>query len=220
MYRPALLVLLVDLVAIAAAVMIYVFTGEEKLGEGGFLTKLSGAQLLGISVISFLIFRVRNRGVEKVFKLRNPRIVWALISAGFFFLMADEMFKIHEEIDELIHSAFALRETGVTDRIDDALILLYALIGIGVLFAYRSEFFVLKEARLFFFCGFGLLFLTVGLDVLTNRDDILSALFGSEWGETLQTWLSFAEEGAKVLSEGFFVVAFAGALRTAKAIPE
>ena len=68
--------------------------------------------------------------------------------------------------------------------------------------------------------GFGLLFLTVGLDVLTNRDDILSALFGSEWGETLQTWLSFAEEGAKVLSEGFFVVAFAGALRTAKAIPE
>jgi hypothetical protein len=103
MQRPIAIVLLVDLIAIAAAVTIYLLTGEKKLGESGFLTHLSGAQLLAISVISFLIFRVRNRDVQKVFTLKNPGILWALIAAGFFFLMADELFKIHESMDELIH---------------------------------------------------------------------------------------------------------------------
>ena len=218
MQRPILIVILVDLIAIAAAVTIYLLTGEKKLGESGFLTHLSGAQLLAISVISFLIFRVRNRDVQKVFTLKNPGILWALIAAGFFFLMADELFKIHESMDEAIHSIFGLKETGVTDRIDDLLILLYALIGIGVIAAYRKEFVIMKKAWPFFLCGFGLLFLTVGLDVLTNRDDILRSFFKPDLAESLQTWLSFAEEGSKVLSEGFFVVAFFTGWQTARSL--
>ena len=63
MRRPILLVLLIDLIAIAAAVVIYLKTGEEKLGEGSFLTHLSAIQLLAVSWISFQIFRIRNRGI-------------------------------------------------------------------------------------------------------------------------------------------------------------
>ena len=219
MRKPILLVLVLDLVAILAAVLIYAFTGKEELGEGGFLTKLSGAQLLAISVICFLVFRIRNVGVEKKFSLKNPAIVWGLMAAGFFFLMADEMFKIHESIDEMIHSAFSLKETGVTDRIDDVLILLYALIGIGVIWAYRREFLIMKAGLPFLFTGFVFLFLTIGFDLLTNRDDVLRALLGDADAGVLETWLvigEFAEEGTKILSEGFFVVAFYAALQAAR----
>jgi len=216
MPRPISIVILIDLIAIAAAVMIFAFTGEKQLGEGGFLTKLSGAQLLAISIVAFGIFRIRNCGVSKVFSLKNPGIVWALISAGFFFLMADEMFKIHESIDEMIHSVLGLKETGLTDRIDDVLILMYGLIGIGVIYIYRREFVVMKEGWRFLLVGFGLLLLTVALDMLTNRDDVLRAVFDKDLAQELQTWLSFAEEGAKILAEGFFLVAFYVCLQSAK----
>ncbi|MFT4551117.1 MAG: hypothetical protein ACI8XO_003572 [Verrucomicrobiales bacterium] len=216
LYRKYPLILIVDVIAIIAAVMIYLLTGEVKLGESSFLTHLSGAQLLGVAIISFLIFRVRNLHVEKVYSLKNPRIIWALIAAGFFFLMADELFKIHESIDEMIHSIFNLEENGFTDRIDDLLILLYALIGIAVIAAYRREFLLMNNARVLFICGFGLLFLMVGLDVLTNRDDILRSFLGGDRVESVGTWLSFAEEGAKILSGGFFIMAFQIGLRTVR----
>ena len=63
MPKPTLFILFIDLLAIAAAVTIYLTTGEEKLGEGSFLTHLSAIQLLAVSWISFQIFRIRNRGV-------------------------------------------------------------------------------------------------------------------------------------------------------------
>jgi len=209
-------VLLIDLIAIAAAVMIYILTGEEKLGEGSFLTHLSAIQLFAVAAISFRIFRVRNEGVARPFTFRNPRIVWGLIAAGFLFLVADELFKIHESADTLIHSVFHLRESGWTDRIDDLLILCYAMVGIGVIAAYREEFVFMKKGLPFFICGFVALFIMIGLDVITNRDDLIRSFVDRDRVEAVQTCLSFAEEGMKVLSGGFFVIAFFAALRTAR----
>ena len=216
MLRTFSIVILYNVAAIALAVSIYVCTGEKMLGESGFLTKLSGAQLLAISVITFAIFRIRNREIEKVFSLKNPRIVWALISAGFLFLMADELFKIHEGIDAIIQSTFNLKQSGVTDRINDLLVVAYALIGIGVIWIYRREFLVMKRSLAFMASGFGMLLVMVALDMLTSRDDVLRVVFSADLATDLQIWLSFAEEGAKVLSEGLFVIAFYTGLQNLK----
>lgn len=217
MRSPILLVLLIDLIAVAAAVVIYLKTGEEKLGEGSFLTHLSAIQLLAVSWISFQIFRIRNRGVTPVFILTNARLLWGLIAAGFLFLCADELFKIHESLDELIHSLFSLEETGLTDRIDDLLILGYAVIGIAVIVRYRSEFFIMKRGVPFFICGFVALFLMIACDVFTNRDDLIRYVVDRDQIASVQTILSFAEEGLKVLSGGLFVVAFYAGLTAARA---
>ena len=211
-----LLVMLVDLIAVAAAVLIYVLTGEEKLGEGSFLTHLSAIQLFAISWISFQIFRVRNQGEGNAFNLRNHRILWWLIAAGFLYLFADELFKIHEGIDSRIHSVFHLRESGWTDRIDDLLILGYALVGLGVIAFYRSEFVIMKRGLPYFICGFVALFLMIGLDVITNRDDLIRSFVDRDLVKPVHTCLSFAEEGMKVFSGGLFVIAFYAGLQTAR----
>ncbi|MGI9240919.1 MAG: hypothetical protein ACR2RV_08960 [Verrucomicrobiales bacterium] len=216
MPKPTLFILLVDLLAIAAAVTIYVTTGEEKLGEGSFLTHLSALQLLAVSWLSFQIFRIRNRGVAPVMTLKNARLLWGLIAAGFLFLFADELFKIHENIDELIHSIFKLEESGLTDRIDDLLVFGYALIGIGVIMKYRHEFVIMKGGLPYLILGFVLLFLMIICDVITNRDDLIRNFVDRDLIKVTQTWLSFAEEGFKVLSGGLFVIAFYAGLESAK----
>ena len=140
------------------------------------------------------------------------------MSLGFLFLAADDLFKIHENIDRLIHNIFNLQETGLTDRIDDGLIGLYALIGIGVLIIYRNELKIYRKAFPFFTSGFALLFTTIALDLLTNRNDILPLLFGPTQAADLHIWLSHAENSLQVFAEAFFIGAFYAILQTAKTL--
>lgn len=63
---------------------------------------------------------------------RDPSVVWAIIASGFLFLAADEVLRIHENLDQLIHYVFGLKETNLTDRIDDLIVGMYGLVGIGV----------------------------------------------------------------------------------------
>ena len=48
--------------------------------------------------------------------------VWGLIAGGFVFLAVDEALQIHERLDFVIHKALNIRETALTDRLDDAII--------------------------------------------------------------------------------------------------
>jgi hypothetical protein len=166
------LVLLWNSLAVSAAVMIYSYTGANHFKEGGFITILSVFQLLAISWLSYKILQARDV-TRRCSLWRDSSAVWGIISLGFLFLAADDLFEIHENIDRLIHYVFNLQETGLTDRIDDILIGLYGLAGIGVLIVYRDELKTYREVLPFFTCGFVLLFTTVALDVLTNRKDIL-----------------------------------------------
>ena len=42
-------------------------------------------------------------------------------------------------MDKAIHKMLDMPETGLTDRIDDAIILIYATLGIAVLYSYKNE---------------------------------------------------------------------------------
>ncbi|MFW2440136.1 MAG: hypothetical protein ACN4GR_12265 [Arenicellales bacterium] len=210
-----ILVLLWNLLTVCAAVMINIYNGANHFREGGFITILSVIQLLAISFLSFKIFLARD--VTRVRSLlKKPSILWAIIGLGFLFLAADEYFLIHENIDRLTHHVFNLQETGLTDRIDDILVGLYGLAGIGVLIAYREELKMYRETFKFFIIGFVLLFTMVALDILTNREDILSLIIDHHQVALVHHFLSRTEESLKVFSEAFFVIAFYGISQKAK----
>ena len=203
------IVLLIDLAVIAGAVVYFAMGGKALTGENSILTWVSALQLLAVALLCWLIFQIRNRDIESRFSLQNTRLIWGLIAAGFVFLFADETLKIHEGTDKLIHSIFSIEETGLTDRIDDFLILVYAILGLAVLFAYRREFLAIMRPHFWMlYWGFALLFVMVAFDVLTNRDDILINFMDADQAKVTGTWLSFVEEGSKILASGFFVGAF------------
>ena len=79
---------------------------------------------------------------------------------------------------------------------------------------------VLKEYRKtfpLFLVGYVILFLMVGLDILTNRNDILSMVISNP--DILNAVFSkgrILEDMFKVLAEGMFIVAFLACFRIAR----
>ncbi|HEX5177155.1 MAG TPA: hypothetical protein VFV83_09015, partial [Chthoniobacteraceae bacterium] len=109
---------------------------SRYFGEGRFTTGVSCLQLLVVAGLAFATCQMRRRaGAHGGF----GAWLWALIGIGFVFLAADDALQIHEHIDGFIHKHLGLEQTGWTDRIDDAIIAIYALIGGGVLWVFRSE---------------------------------------------------------------------------------
>lgn len=202
-----LMILLGNALAVSAAITIYSYTGVNHFKEDGFITILSVFQLLTISWLSYKILLSLNVK-RKYIPWRDSSALWGIISLGFLFLAADEFFQIHEKIDFQIHHFFNMRETGLTDRIDDILVGLYGLAGISALIAYRDELKTHRKAFPFFIYGFALLFTMVAIDVLTNRKDILRVLFDYNLASILHVWLSCAEDSLKVFAEAFFLGAF------------
>lgn len=144
---------------------------------------------------------------REVFRIRRVRL-WLLLTIGFAFLAIDEGGKVHENIDRTIHKVFRIEETALSDRLDDLLIGLYGVIGLGVLYAYRDELRHYRSARRYVVAAFVLLFVMVGLDLAINRPDLLTRVTGDE--ESATAWklrLGVPEEGLKLLGEMMFLFA-------------
>ncbi|MBE7381147.1 MAG: hypothetical protein F6J95_007030 [Leptolyngbya sp. SIO1E4] len=212
------LILFWNSLAVSTALVIYhVYDGKDHFGESGFITLLSTFQLLAIAWLSDKIFQART-AQRKGSLWRNKSIVWQIISLGFVFLAADEFLSIHEVTDLFIHDIFNLQETGLTDRIDDLIVALYGVVGIGVLVAYRDELKPYKKVFPLFTYGFLLLFIMVGLDTLTNEKDLLKALLNSNQIDTIYTWLIHLEDSLKIFAEAYFMMAFYAILKQTKHI--
>lgn len=207
-----ILLLILNSLAISLAIIIYKNTGYNHFGENGFITILSAVQLLVVSMLPYKIYQARGMMGRSSF-WRDPSVVWAIIASGFLFLAADEVLRIHENLDQLIHYVFGLKETNLTDRIDDLIVGMYGLVGIGVLIAYRDELKKYMRNPLFLVLGFVLMFTMVVLDTLSHKNDILAEILGGEMAASLYGWLSFAEDSSKILAEAFFITAFYGFYR-------
>jgi hypothetical protein len=208
-----------NLTAVGLGVLVYWYAGVDLFREGSVITIASVVQLATITRISMKIMQARGGGRRRPV-WREPRAVWWATSLGFAFLAADDLFKIHENIDSLIHYAFDLEKNGVSDRIDDALVGIYGLVGIGLLIVYRVELKNYGEAIPYLVVGFALLFIMVALDIITNRRDILMAFFAHERALLLHIWLSLAEDTMKLFAEGFFLLGFYAALQKARRIAD
>jgi hypothetical protein len=201
--------LLGSVLAIAVAIAMGAHGGDvlSQFGEYRLVTFLSVVQLLIISALSCRIWWARRGMRERPF-WRSRSVIWGVIAASFAFLAVDDLLMIHEQADQLIHQILRIEETPLTDRLDDCLVGLYGLVGMAALVIHRDELRAHRKSFPYFAMGFMLMFAMVALDMLTNRDDVLVALFDRAAADMLFVWLSVAEDAAKVLAEVFFIVAF------------
>jgi hypothetical protein len=126
------------LVAVAVGVGLAKGDVEFQFGEEGVLTWFSTALLLACSWTAWQVFRRRD-GTIHTAMWRESRFLWALIAVAFAFLAADELLKIHETADRVIHDALGFVESRMSDRLDDAIVGAYGLAALGVLALYRAE---------------------------------------------------------------------------------
>ena len=107
-------------------------------GEWGIVTLISALHLLITAMLAALVFGVRHPAHQS-FRWRESSAIWMIMAVGFCFLAIDELLSVHEFIDISLHRTLGWQETPLSDRLDDLLLGLYALIGLGVLYVYREE---------------------------------------------------------------------------------
>jgi len=132
-----------------------------------------------------------------------------ILSFGFLFLSLDEKYRIHERVDFFIHKLLfewiGFIETGLSDRLDDILILFYLLLGIYLIKKSKSEVIHFSKAKPYFLISIFLTSLMVTLDILTNRLDILEFIFQYESAISIKPILIVLEESFKLFSSTFLI---------------
>jgi hypothetical protein len=204
-------ILLTDIIIVLVAIALGISTTGKPsryFGEGRFTTFVSCVQLLAVTLLSTRIFLARRSWIYTV----SPSAaawVWSLIAGGFAFLAADEALQIHERLDLVIHKALNIRETALTDRLDDAIIAIYALFGVGILWYFRRELLFFKPSGKLLGAGFVCLFGSVLCDALSNDEVVIVLLLGhTEWSTKLVQWIAVGDGSFTLIAEGFFVAAF------------
>ena len=204
--RASIWVFSLNMLAIVLALIISYQGGRDPFGERGYITFFSTFQLLAIAWLADKILHAKK--ALKPAPKRSIRLFWRAISVGFIFLAADEFLSIHETADVFIHSLLKLQETPVTDRIDDAIIGLYAIFGIIVSLIHRSEIKGHQQAMTFFKWGFILLIGMIVLDFVSNDEVFLGLFFEFQTANLIQEYLYQLEDSLKILAEAFWIMAF------------
>ena len=207
--RPKGLFLTVTAIIIASILLGQIAVGRPTIlfEETGTIMLASFFLLIGTARANRRIYTLR-RSNELPLR-RDPALIWAMIGLGFLFLALDETVQIHEQLDHLIHRVFHLRETGWSDRIDDAIIGIYALIGFGLIWLYRVEFRDASALRRWLLIGVVFLVVSVITDALGNRTDVLEAMGLSQ--DRIVLWhnvIEIIEESCKLYAETCFLLGF------------
>jgi hypothetical protein len=155
------------------------------------LTSYSAALLFTSSLVCFLnclvIRQMRSLGMSSQREYR----FWALGSFGFFYLMADEYFVMHEGIGRFFsYRLLNLHHSGQVDRLDAFVIGTYGVIGLTLLVRHWRD---LANIRGFF--GF----LTTGAVMA-----VVSLVFDLGEDGTVNLYI---EDGAKILANASFLLA-------------
>ena len=200
-----LAILAIDLVAVILAATLGE-TPDRYFGEEKFMTYFSFFQLqiiYGLSIAIFIV-RINSQGIKN---WKMP-LTWLIIAIAFIYFSLDEVKMIHEGIDRGIHKSLKIPVTGLTDRIDDIIVLFYGLGGLLFLYLFRQELRIYKKAHPFIITAFIFMFLMVFLDILTNREDILLRITNVDFVDRSYHWLKAMEDSFKIISEGIFIGAF------------
>ena len=183
---------------------------DALFAEGGVVTFLSAGHLI---LTGWLLYRV-----AKVRSAAKASRIWSLMALGFIYLAFDETLKLHEGIDDAAHYLLGWEPTDLTDRLDDMIVGLYGLLGLGLMAFYRNELKQYKSSLWFLFVGMLFLYLMVALDTLINRDNLLILVLETNQISRAIPWLEVCEEASKIISEAFLVIAAYEALRVARRI--
>ena len=204
--RFTVLIVIVELLMISSFILVGINHGDTHrlFGEKGLATWVSFFQLLLLSAMSLAILFLRYHTTGKLLR----HLFWALAAAGFLVLALDEKLMWHERFDFFLHRKLAIRETAITDRIDDVIIGFYGLIGLLAIYLWRREIGRFPLVNRLLALGFILVFSMVFLDILGNRYDIIPAIFADELiARQLFSWGSVLEESIKLFVGGVFIAA-------------
>ena len=146
---------------------------------------------------------------RKGFDLRRSTTLWKVLACGFLFVAADEMFRIHEALDHQLHYLVGAEETRLSDRIDDLILFLYGVGGLGVLYYFREELMKYRIALPFLVAAFAVFFFMVCLDALTNGKDLFNYFFPDlANGQMIFQIICAFEEYLKLAGESIFLGGF------------
>lgn len=210
----------IDLLAIAIAVSRAIILNRNPMryfGEGGFITWISTLQLLIIAILCWKISTFRNSQLKSAPLKKRPVIFWRITALGMFFFTLDETLKIHENLDRSILKAFGIAETSFSTRLDDFIILFYAITGLLFIYWYRQELKHFIASSFWFKWAVFFSFLTIFLDMFGHNRETF-APFANNLDELnhLHHWVSTVEEIPKILAGGAFIVTFYSCLQIAK----
>ena len=203
-----LLMFIINLFFIGIGVLIGHPPEQYFAKEASYITWVSFFQLLIISNLAWQTFKLKNT---------DSAFLWAIIAVGFLFLSIDEVIRIHENLDHIIHRTFHLKETAISDRLDDAIVGVYGLIGLWVLYVYRMELKKYKKVLPLIIIGFICVFSMVFSEMIVNRNDVLPFLISDHTlVKSLYSLFKVLEETFKLLAEGVLLSAFYYCFKTTK----
>ena len=211
-----LLVFGIDTLIISIAIVRAILLERNPMryfDDSGFVSVFSIGQLLFIAYLCWRISILRSQQNSQLTGWKNPSRFWQVMTAGFIFLTLDEGLQIHENLDKSLHKLLNLNPDGVTDILDDLIILMYVIIGLLFLWIFKKEFQKFISALRWFVLGFSLSFLTVALDILSQKRETLSPFIENpDILVTINIWMPVLEEVAKIFAEGAFVISFCSCL--------
>lgn len=218
---PLLPVMLAVAAVVGGAVVAGLNAGNvsKHFGENEVVTWFSGLVLVATGWASFRVYRARRGSIQGPW-WRSAQAIWALMAFGFVFLAADDLFRIHERANHLVHRLLDIEPTWLTSHLDDVLVASYGVVGLALLIACRREVMRCLRVRPHLLAGFAVMLAMVVVDMMNKRHHELfpwlPGLTDVEQVTVLHKWLTVAEDSLKVIAEGLFLVAFLEARRRAE----
>ena len=210
--KVALVTFGIEILGIAIAVgraIILQRSPMRYFGEGGFMTWVSIIQLLVIASLCWKISSLRKAKTKtsRFFSKRKPEIFWRVTGFGMFFFALDEGLKIHENLDRFILNYFQIEITDLTSRLDDFIILAYAIAGLLIIYWFRNEIANYRDSLFWFVWALFFSFSTIFLDMLGHNRETF-AIFADNLDQLndIHHWFSAMEEIPKIFAGGAFIV--------------
>ncbi len=204
----------IDLIFITNAIIKGLLIGKIEIdfGEGSLITILSVLKLIIISIGCLWVYRIKSSNKFILGNIFQPGYsFWLILSLGFLFLALDDLLGIHEKVDYLIHSVLfnwhGFKENGFSDRIDDILVLMYLFIGIYFIIKSKREVSKFYLSKGYVIIGLYLTAFMVGLDIISNRSDLLNLILPYSLAKIFTKILLIIEESFKIFASTFFLSA-------------
>lgn len=183
---------LLVIVAAVAAAMAWGLKPTFYFDEGQPVTFYSALQLLAAAGLCLAVWA------------RRRTALWLLLAAGGAYLAADELFALHERFDLALHGWLGLKQTPLSDRFDDAVLLLYGAGGLGLLRLFAKESRAFASVRPLLRLTIALFFAAVLADALCDDWGFGSsrATLASASGASITPWRMLGH-AAHVLEDAF-----------------
>jgi hypothetical protein len=166
------------------------------------------AQLISTGLLSCCV--AVHRSFRNEDRRRWP--FWLLIGLGFLYLAGESVWRVNERIETRIEKLAHLSDESWSRGIDDMLLMLAGMVGVGVLAYYWRELASLRRARSLYAAGFAVLFLMSFWDLTMGQRMTIASALGippATLGTTpfAYSMLELFEDALMLMGEGLFLMA-------------